>query len=172
MRYLLLIIVFCTSSVLSFAQKNAFLNELAKKWDNARTYTIQTAELMPDSVYNFKPVTDEMTFREQLGHLSGNMLWLSSKFLTDQKPLISTGDFKGKSKKEMIELSQKSFDFVAEVLKEFEPSNLEDEIEFAGQKMVKRQILLLINDHLTHHRAQMIVYLRLKNIQPPKYVGW
>ncbi|NJL74904.1 MAG: hypothetical protein HC892_07620 [Saprospiraceae bacterium] len=31
---------------------------------------------------------------------------------------------------------------------------------------------MLMNDHLTHHRAQMIVYLRLKDVQPPKYVGW
>jgi len=172
MKYFLLIVLFCTNSVSTFAQKNAFLGELSKKWQNARNYTIQVAELMPDSSYTFRPVADEMTFEEQLGHLSGNMLWLSSKFLTDEKPPFSTNDFKEKTKQELIALSRQSFDFVTKVLKDFEPSNLELEIEFAGQKMVKRQIFLLINDHLTHHRAQMIVYLRLKNIQPPKYIGW
>ncbi len=38
--------------------------------------------------------------------------------------------------------------------------------------MTERQIINLMNDHLTHHRAQAIVYLRLNGVMPPKYVGW
>jgi uncharacterized damage-inducible protein DinB len=38
--------------------------------------------------------------------------------------------------------------------------------------MNKLQIINLINDHQTHHRAQLLVYLRLKGVKPPEYVGW
>jgi uncharacterized damage-inducible protein DinB len=38
--------------------------------------------------------------------------------------------------------------------------------------MNKLQILNLLNDHQTHHRAQLIVYLRINGIKPPDYVGW
>lgn len=38
--------------------------------------------------------------------------------------------------------------------------------------MTRRQILLLLHDHQTHHIGQVIVYLRLKGIKPPAYVGW
>jgi uncharacterized damage-inducible protein DinB len=30
----------------------------------------------------------------------------------------------------------------------------------------------LMHDHHTHHRGQIIVYLRLNGLKPPKYVGW
>jgi uncharacterized damage-inducible protein DinB len=172
MKLMLLTSISFASTYFSFAQKNSFLNELTVKWENARNYTIQVAQLVPESNYNYKPIAEVMTFAEQLSHLSNNMLWLSSGFLTEEKAPISSSDFNGKSKMEMINLSQKSFDFVSKVLKEFDPSELENKIEFAGQKMTKRQIFLLINDHLTHHRAQMIVYLRLMNIKPPRYIGW
>lgn len=31
---------------------------------------------------------------------------------------------------------------------------------------------LLLFDHVTHHRAQAIMYLRMRGIEPPAYVGW
>ncbi|OYY03206.1 MAG: DinB family protein, partial [Sphingobacteriia bacterium 35-40-5] len=34
------------------------------------------------------------------------------------------------------------------------------------------QFLNLIQDHQTHHRAQLIVYLRLNMLNPPNYTGW
>ena len=42
---------------------------------------------------------------------------------------------------------------------------------FAGPKS-NLQILNLLQDHVTHHRGQLIVYLNLNEIEPPKYSGW
>lgn len=39
-------------------------------------------------------------------------------------------------------------------------------------RMSKLQFINLLNDHQTHHRGQMMVYLRLNGIQPPEYMGW
>lgn len=38
--------------------------------------------------------------------------------------------------------------------------------------LTRRQILILMHDHQAHHIGQLIVYLRLKGIKPPGYVGW
>lgn len=35
-----------------------------------------------------------------------------------------------------------------------------------------RQVLDTARDHLAHHRGQAIVYLRLKGVEPPLYVGF
>ena len=51
-------------------------------------------------------------------------------------------------------------------------SDLDEEVQFFAGPMSKRQILVLMNDHLTHHRGQMIVYVRLKGVKPPAYKGW
>ncbi len=155
-----------------FAQSDSFLKDELLRWENARIYTLQVAQLMPENAYDFKPTVEEMAFSAQLTHLSDNMLWLSSSFLTNAKPTVTKQDFEGKSKKEMILLTESAFDFVKNALENFDANDLSEEITFAGQKISKRRIIMLINDHLTHHRAQMIVYLRLKDIKPPKYVGW
>lgn len=42
---------------------------------------------------------------------------------------------------------------------------------FAGPKS-KLQILYLLQDHMSHHRGQPIVYLNLQGKEPPPYVGW
>lgn len=156
----------------AFGQEDSFIKEATDKWKNARVYTEKVAEIMPDSLYNFKPTKEEMTFGEQLIHLSGNMLWLSSTFLTNQKPKIVAKDYLGKSKSDILTLINQSFEFTAQAILQFDTARLEDKVDFAGGKLSKRQIIWLINDHLTHHRAQALVYLRLKDLAPPKYIGW
>ena len=46
------------------------------------------------------------------------------------------------------------------------------EFNWNGGKLNKYQFLNLIQDHQTHHVGQLIVYLRINNIEPPKYIGW
>jgi len=51
-------------------------------------------------------------------------------------------------------------------------SELDEQVEWFSGPISKRRIGLLIFDHATHHRAQAIMYLRMKGIEPPRYVGW
>ncbi len=44
--------------------------------------------------------------------------------------------------------------------------------DWSGTQLNKIQFLNLIEDHQTHHRAELLVYLRLNNIKPPEYIGW
>ncbi|MFK7950340.1 MAG: hypothetical protein AB8G11_22315 [Saprospiraceae bacterium] len=32
--------------------------------------------------------------------------------------------------------------------------------------------LITLNSNLVHHRGQLTIYLRLKNVKPPRYIGW
>lgn len=51
-------------------------------------------------------------------------------------------------------------------------TSLTKEFDWSGRKLNKIQFLNLIQDHQTHHRAQLLVYLRLNNLTPPRYSGW
>ncbi len=164
------------SITLTFGQsQSAHLLELQQKWANASTYTLALAESMPADQYDFRPVESEMSFGEQMMHLSSNMVWLCSDYLTDQKPPRSRkeiGDYAHKSKAEVLEVLKESLDYAGATLKNLDPKQLDDSVKFFAGPMSKRQITNLMNDHLTHHRAQAIVYLRLNGIKPPGYVGW
>ena len=162
----LLLICFMTINA-----QSSYLIECKQKWENARTYTMEIAQIMPEEHYDFRPSEEQMTFREQLLHMLGNMRWLSSSYLGGKRLDV---DLKNTdyTKAEMLELLQKGFDRAGEAIEGLNEETLNEEVSFFAGPMTKRQILTLMNDHLTHHRGQVIIYLRLKKMEPPSYRGW
>ena len=165
--FVLLVIVFNFSVIMAqqITPKLAFL----EKWENSKNYLIAIAEAMPEDVYNYKPTEREMTFKEQLVHINENMEWLSSKYFNKKESEISTT----KNEKERIILNLKnSFKAVALIITETPDEDLKETVEFFAGPKSKLQILNLLQDHVTQHRGQLIVYLNLNEIKPPKYSGW
>ncbi len=159
-------------SISGKAQTNdSLLNQLSAKWKNAKTYALKVAELMPEEQYNFKPVPDEMSFAEQLLHIAQNMNWLSSAYLLGSKQ-NSKSDAKVLSKKSIINTISTTYDSALAVHYRLTPKQLDEVVPFFAGPKSRRQILILMHDHQTHHIGQLIVYLRLKGIKPPDYVGW
>lgn len=75
-----------------------------------------------------------------------------------------------KSKAEMIATIDSTFDKTIQLITQFDVAKLNEELDYLGLNRTKRQILLLLADHITHHRGQMLVYMRLNEIVPPRYV--
>ncbi len=170
-----IIITFLTilSTTMSYAQKPLVISAWNQKWQNSKQYLIEVAQAMPESEYNFKPVADEMSFSEQMKHIVGNVSWLSSSFIVKQEnPFSKEIIAKAHTKAEIIELLEKAFDFAYKNVQTITENNLNEEVDFFVKPTNKLQILNLLQDHQTHHRAQAIVYLRLKGIKPPAYRGW
>ena len=167
MRYLLISILF---SLNSFSQ-NDTIDAFLEKLQNSKTYLVEIAKAMPEEKYAFKPTEREMSFGEQLLHIKGNIDWLSTSYFTDEN-FDKTKDEKKYSKEEIIVMLEKSFDTSLEIIKNTNPESLNEKVDFFAGPKTKLQILNLIQDHITHHRGQLIVYLNLNKIVPPKYVGW
>jgi len=161
--------IFITSTMISqqTTAKSAFL----EKWKNSKAYLVGMAEVMPEDYYDFKPTERQMSFQEQLIHIKGNMDWLSTTYFSETE--YKKGDSVIPETKEgIIRQITSAFDATSEIIKNTSEESLTETVDFfAGQKS-KLQILNLLLDHVTHHRGQLIVYLNLKNIEPPKYVGW
>jgi len=162
-----------------FAQtQSSFVKDALSKWKGMKSYTIQVAEAMPEEKYFYKPVDDESTFAFQLIHMANNMYGISSKFIRgtqaplDLKIAENAVNDRKSSKKEIIEYLSKAFDYTEETFAQMTDKTLEEELDYWGGHSTKRKIIFLLNDHQTHHRGQLIVYLRLNGIIPPKYIGW
>ncbi len=162
--------ILCTSD--SKAQiRDSLLNNLAKKWANAKTYTLKIAELMPDYAYAFKPTPQEMSFGEQLQHIAQNMNWLSSAYLSGPSE-SKKKDSGTKNKHAVIQMLSAAYDSAMMVYYRLSSPQLDEVVSFFAGPMTRRQILILMHDHQTHHVGQLIVYLRLQGIKPPDYIGW
>ena len=112
-----------------------------------------------------------MSFKEQLLHIKGNMDWLSSSYFSTSEFDRSKKDLP-KTKEETIKLLGIAFDATLKIIEATSEENLKETVEFFSGKKSKLQILNLLQDHVTHHRGQLVVYLNLNEIEPPKYTGW
>jgi len=148
-----------------------FMQDHIVKWENGLDYSSQLFELMPDSLWNFKPVNEEMSFREQVLHLTQNMYWLSSSYLNGEKMSLDFKDV-GQSVSSIKSHFKETGKYTLSVLKKMEEKELAEKVNFFAGNLTRWQIFELMHDHHTHHRGQLIVYLRLNAIKPPKYIGW
>ena len=117
----------------------------------------------PEDHYDYTPMAVEMTFREQLKHIAANMVWLSSSYLEGKHTTIDptkTGD----SKREIISMMNQAFTYANETINNLTEKDLNETVDFFAGTMTRRRILLLMTDHVTHHRGQLVVYLRMNNV--------
>lgn len=166
-----ILLLLATALSATATAQSGYLAEFQQKWQNAANYTIEVAEAMPEDRFGFEPTEAEMTFAEQLMHIMSNMTWLSRDYLGGGG---FDHDLKRKdwTKTEAIALLRQAFDHAGKAAAALSPEQLEEKVEFFAGPMTKRQILTLMNDHLTHHRGQLVVYLRLSGVKPPDYRGW
>ena len=163
---LILILMFFGGKV-----EGQLLDELTKKWENAAAYTLEVAHLMPLENYNFQPAKEVMTFGEQLLHITFNMNWLGNRYLNAN--LHSIDSFNGITEKDLIiKILDEGFNNALQAMRSLALEELDDEVDFFAGSLTKRQIIHLMHDHLTHHRGQLIIYLRMRGIEPPRYIGW
>jgi uncharacterized damage-inducible protein DinB len=160
------------SSAMAQTADTVFLNAHISKLKHAKEYTLHVATLMPAEKYSYKPSLEEMDFGRQLLHIADNLCWLSSTYLTVNKNPLTEADTKATLPEDIIAVVAKAYDFAIDACKNFDTKSLAEPVKFFAGPINKLQIINLVQDHQTHHRAQLLVYLRLNGIKPPKYVGW
>lgn len=167
MKYALIFLLLTSS--FGFSQQSDVKEAFLEKWQNSRDYLIAIAEAMPEEDYAFKPTERQMSFAEQLIHIQSNIDWLGTTYFKMEEAEISTVE---NEKKRIIQNLKNSFNKLYQAVEKTAISDLKETVDFFAGSKSKLQILNLLQDHVTHHRGQLLVYLNLKNVEPPKYVGW
>jgi uncharacterized damage-inducible protein DinB len=172
--------IFLSILLLSFSftgitQSNRLLiNSHLEKFKNAKSYTLSMAEKLPEEKYDFKPVKEEMSFKEQLVHIGENIYWLSSTYIKEEpNPLkgkkVNSNEM---NKEQVMQFVKDAYEYGLKVMIELDEKSFSKEFNWNGGKLNKYQFLNLVQDHQAHHVGQLIVYLRLNALEPSKYIGW
>lgn len=174
MKIIIAILLFAFP-IVGIAQSNQMLVEShLVKFKNAKTYTLAIAEKLDADKFDLKPVKEEMSFKEQLVHIGENIYWLSSTYIKEEINPIKTIKNRASemNKEQILEFVASAYDYAIKAMSELDEKTISKEFNWSGGKMNKFQFLNLIQDHQSHHVGQIIVYLRLNGITPPKYIGW
>ena len=153
------------SALPAFAQtdiKAAVLKHLK----TSRDFTLKVADQMPESSYNFKLTPPQMSFAEQMVHLSQ----AQDEFLapmSGEKP--NPGKPPSLNKSDVLAFIRKSFDHSIDRVSKLTPEQISKTYASEGGSMTGVDMLLFLMDHTTHHRASAEMYLRAKGITPAEY---
>jgi len=149
----------------AFAQQD-FKSDIVKHLKTSRDFTLKVAEAMPASDYSFKLTPAQMSFAEQMTHLSQGLTYFLSVF-SGEKP--NPGKPKSMDKEDVIAFVKSSFDSAVDRVQQLTPEQLSKTYKGDGETSTGNEILLGMLDHTTHHRASAEMYLRAKGIKPPEY---
>lgn len=141
--------------------------ELIKRWKGNQRYTLKLVDAMPEENFDFKPIDGVKSFLSQCAHIT---TWLRthSRFVTGQE----MEKLRPKSKAEILEGLNDFFEKFNDFLKEATEADLAEKNKVFYGNVSKAFITQTMDNHLSHHRGQIILYLRLKGINPPAYIGW
>ena len=153
--------------------------EWLEKWNNSKAYTMEALTSIPDDKLTFRPTENQMSVQEQIQHISGNVYGLSRRFLDYQPEDFDEDALREKlsaetlTRKQLTNLLNDAYTFGEEAIKNLPEERWDEEVSnfFAGPKS-RRVIIYLLQDHATHHRAQVLIYMRLMGLTPPRYRGW
>ena len=149
-----------------------FRTDYPSVWQRTAEYTLEVAAAMPAEKYDFRPAPESMTFRRQMVHIAQNLAFLSDKITGERPDFLDGKEPDLLTREEVSTLLNRAFDHVARLIRKIDDNTLHEQIEFRGETMTKENIFYLMRNHVTHHRAQAIVYLRMNDADIPGYRGW
>lgn len=159
-----------------FSHVNAqeYKSDFLVRWEHSEAYLLSFAKMMPDSLYDFRPMENMYSFDQQLHHIVEHLRWITNDYLMGSEDPYQRAPYERLNANERLASVRSVFQDVREAIMALDDTDLQIKYAFrpAGYDLRTIDLLYLLLDHTTHHRGQLVVYLRLNNIQPPKYVGW
>ena len=147
--------------------ENDFKALFAKHWQISKEFTLAVAEAMPAESYDFKPSSEEMSFGELMIHIATS----NSEAFANVAGTEVLARPSGTHKKTVIKFLTDSFDKCAKDFAAMTPAQLNKMFDIGeGRQATGVEVLGWAFTDTAHHRGQAEVYLRVKNIKPPRYV--
>lgn len=139
---------------------------ILKHLKTSEGFTLKVADQMPEPDYNFKLTPPQMSFAEQLVHLSQASEYFLSPILGRKPNPAKPASMK---KTDVIAFVRSSFDATIETVSKLTPAQISKTYNSEEGTMTGLDLLLGLLDHTTHHRASAEMYLRAKGITPAEY---
>jgi len=156
------------------------ISEWVGWWERSKKYTLQIAEAMPESGYDFRPFQGAgagndgvrsgdgaRSFGELMQHIGQAEGFYLGRLGKGMAPAAPRGDT---SKATTVKYLNELFDWSIGVVKQLTPADLTKSLGGGkGPAMTGLSALLNAMVHTAHTRGYSDLYLRSKNIKPPTY---
>jgi uncharacterized damage-inducible protein DinB len=171
-----LCLLLVTGATLGRAQEEkGFRADLIGQFGYMQKQILRLEDAIPVAKMTWRPNKDVRSISEVYSHIAfGN--YMLAKFagatLPEGMTITSPADEKkwetmSTDKKVISEQLVKSFDFLKDAVKKMPDESLDNMVDFFGQKMNARSVLLILLGHQHEHLGQSIAYARMVGVVPP-----
>ncbi len=151
---------------------------LLKEMDQEAITTRKMLSVIPDDKYGWKPHEKSMTIEQLSTHIGELPTWVSMAINTSELD-FATSPYEGKkigSTKALLELFETSLADGRSQLEKVSESQLMDSWTLRNGADIynvspKHEVIRMTFSQITHHRAQLGVFLRLLNVPIPGSYG-
>lgn len=154
------------------AYSQVTIESLATDFERAKSLSLEYVEAMPEDKFDFKPTEEVRSFAKQFLHASQGTIGLVSNG-TGADRIYANANLENdealQSKEEVKRMVTESFDFAIDAIKNMDPDTFGEVVERGPFKITKLAWIQKAHEHVSHHRGQAAIYLRLNGIVPPQY---
>ncbi|MEQ6168429.1 DinB family protein [Ekhidna sp. MALMAid0563] len=159
-------------SITTFCFAQTSVETLVADYERAKAMSLEYVEAMPEDLFSNRPTEGVRTFAEQFLHASQGTIGLVSNG-TGADRIYATAnlekDPKLQSKEEVKRMVTESFDFAIASIKNMDESTFGEIVERGPFKITRLAWIQKAHEHISHHRGQAAIYLRMNGIVPPQY---
>ena len=142
---------------------------LRTSWDAAKKNIVQSAEVMPEANYSFKPVDSVRTFGQILGHVAGASYVFCAAAKGEKSPHEENAFEKLPTKAAIVKAVGDAMTYCDGAFAGADDRKLADVIDMPfGMGKAARASAFVINiGHVNEHYGNLVTYFRIKGIVPP-----
>lgn len=156
----------------------SMISMFRKELDRESATTRKMLERIPDDKYDWKPHEKSMTIRQLSAHIAELPTWITMALTTDELDFATMpyDPPKVNSTKELMELFEKSVENGYSELKEENEAKMDEPWTLRNAEEIystepKADVIRMALNQVTHHRAQLGVFLRLLDVPIPGSYG-
>jgi len=150
--------------------QDALRQEVIANMMDAGEKVMELAGAMPDKKYSWRPMKGVRSVNEVYLHVIGanymfpNLLGApSGKTMAELMAMEKTSPGKAK----ILEMLKDSYDVASKAVAGVSDADLDAKVDFFGNMMTKRAVMIALAAHSHEHLGQAIAYARMNGVVPP-----
>jgi uncharacterized damage-inducible protein DinB len=143
---------------------------LREQWEGAKRNFRESANVMPEAKYGFKPVDGVRTFGAILAHVAGANYEFCAAAKGEKSPHAEDEFEKSaKTRAEIVKALDASLAYCDEVYKSMDDRKAAEmgAGAFGGSRSSRASILMANTGHVQEHYGNLVTYLRINGLVPP-----
>ena len=140
----------------------AFMNSL----NNVQRNLVESADLMPEEHYSFRPTPEVRPFGEWIAHTAVSNYNYCSMIKGEPNPHAGQAE-KHTTKAEISKALKDSFEYCAAAVKDLDDQKALAEVTVGKNTFPRVRPMISLLGSTNEHYGNIVVYLRLKGLVPP-----